>query len=174
MIPINQRIRFVLKLFSNYFFRSSRDDSSSRLTDRKNREILTMSFEIAKKKKKEKLRVKLHSYNFVREMFESSRVYSSRLNKFIYKLETIILFSKKRREEIFHKFIIHNTFEFQWRGGKKNPESVCGILRFYYNTKNTKWFFLERKSIRFENEMSTKLRMGSDGALIAVQRNRVR
>lgn len=59
-------------------------------------------------------------------------------------------------------------------GGKKNPESVCGILRFYYNAKNTKWFFLERKSIRFENEMSTKLRMGSDGALIAVQRNRVR
>lgn len=124
MIPINQRIRFVLKLFSNYFFRSSRDDSSSRLTDRKNREILTMSFEIAKKKKKEKLRVKLYSYNFVREMFESSRVYSSRLNKFIYKLETIILFSKKRREEIFHKFIIHNTFEFQWRGEKKPRISV--------------------------------------------------
>lgn len=128
MIPINQRIRFVLKLFSNYFFRSSRDDSSSHLTDRKNREILTMSFEIAKKKKKEKLRVKLYSYNFVREMFESSRVYSSRLNKFIYKLETIILFSKKRREEIFHKFIIHNTFEFQWRGEKKTPNQC---VEFY-------------------------------------------
>lgn len=57
-------------------------------------------------------------------MFESSRVYSSRLNKFIYKLETIILFSKKRREEIFHKFIIHNTFEFQWKGKKKPRISV--------------------------------------------------
>lgn len=62
-------------------------------------------------------------------------------------------------------------------GGKKKPRiSVWNsiMLRFYYNAKNTKWFFLERKSIRFENEMSTKLRMGSDGALIAVQRNRVR